>query len=250
MDGRIIIHCHDGHSAKLRRGIHYWLSLVRNNCNEQLIEKIDSSPQGHRAAVLRWLCMNIMMKDMTEEVEALEVLIRYSFTSTSNSEKRTGETRAFIKIVHAHEVNVATNIKNILHDKESLRLLKIEDNDVPFICDKQVASLSHSLCNFTKTARNLPFNDIQPELPPGQCPCRIFFPYCTDLVNNHVMTANTDICHEPQVRLLFKYGTKFRVNMMEKEIVEAVEIGVNEYLNKLLEHLQPHDHVRRVELTQ
>jgi hypothetical protein len=145
-----------------RRGIHYWLSLVHTEENALLADKVAESNMGHRAAVLRWIHAHITRPHVTDDVQQLECVIRESFENIQGRRRHTDdeedEDKFFLKVVHAHEVGIATRIRKVMRDKESLDILGVTVEDIPAICDKQLAPLSRSLCNFTKTAKSLPFD--------------------------------------------------------------------------------------------
>jgi len=172
------------------------------------------------------------MQHVTDVLDIVQTAIRESFDEARSKPKDKDKSFNFIKVVHAHEVNAATDIRGVLRSSESLKILDVDVDDIPFICDKQVAPLSGSLCNFTKCARDLPCTSPPPEPVIGKCACRSFFPQSIDLVNNHIMTADISILGDKGARDLFNYGAKYRINLKEVDIMTSIKEGLAEYLFK------------------
>ena len=81
-------HDHQGLSAKLRRGIRYWLSLAQSDSLTILKVKIAESNEGHRAAVLRWIYTHIKDQHVTDAICNLQIFIRDSFQKIKKTKRK------------------------------------------------------------------------------------------------------------------------------------------------------------------
>ena len=241
IEDTVCIHTHDGPKKKLRKGIKYWLSLAEDDRRtDSLQKKIENSPKGHRAAVLRWLSQHILAQHFSQAVEHLEILIRESLQEKDLPvDEPLINKPSFIKIVHAFETINYARIREVLRTPRSLELLNLTKKPdlVPMICDKQLHPFSRQACNFSQVAKdNITENDLE-LLPQLRCQCRIFLPECTDLVDGHVMTANYNWINDPQLHRMFGYGLKFRLNTNEDQVLEAIKLGLESYVSERIARL-------------
>jgi len=244
LDGKITVHMHDGPQLKLRKGIQYWLNFFTStNRRNTLQSKISASPREHRVSVLKWISQHVTAMHQTEDMLELGSMIRSSLSpadESGNDVNPRPPPKQFIKIVHAYESINYARIREVLRLPRSLELLQLSDKPdlVPMICDKQLNPISRQLCNFTREVTDkLAESDIALPHEPLQCPCRIFFPACTDLVKGHVMTANYEWINDPTMHQLFGYGLKYRLNETSEEVMLAISLGLDTYIQELVSKL-------------
>jgi len=178
---------------------------------------------------------HIEAKSMDDNVVKLENEIRNSLGNRgefprSNKEKSILD---FIRIVHSHESIEFAKMREILYDSTTLSLLHTDKP--PTVCDKQVPPIGLLLCNFTKCSLDL--SDVTDDISEQPCQCTTILKGYknNDLVNGHIMTCNYNIIPHLGVKSLFEYGTKFRKNLSKESVMEAIDIGLEEYVTRRIE---------------
>ena len=109
------------------------------------------------------------------------------------------------------------------------------------IRDKQAAPLGRTLCNFTQVARNVePIMILHDH---SNCPCRnnAVIHQISELVDQHVVTADPRVMIDPEIRKLFTFGSKFRHNMYMsiESIIESLRIGLQDNVTNRMKR-NPH----------
>ena len=101
---------------------------------------------------------------------------------------------------------------------------------VPMICDKQVIPASTLLSNFSMAAKSI--SESSRDFPPPEtCPCHtILDRACTDIVSGHVMSTNFDFINNEELRRQFYYGSVFKEKQSSGSIIEAITLGLNDYV--------------------
>ena len=228
INGSIHINTNSGHHVHIRRTIQKWLYLSTGN-SSVLTGLIRSSSASYRRTLLRWITESIPAKLLDDSVIKLTTEIRDSLGIRGEFPRSIKDNTIsdFIRIVHSHESIEYAKIRGILHDSSLFPLLHTDQP--PSICDKQIPPIAFSLCNFTRTSLNLSNLDIND----SPCLCTHILKLHTpnDLVNGHIMTCNYDTIPHLGVKHLFQYGTKFRINLSERSIMEAIDLGLQEYVD-------------------
>ena len=142
-----------------------------------------------------------------------------------------------IKVVHIHEAIQYANIRSVIRTPSISKLLPgnngTKEDSVPMICDKQILPYSTLLCNFSKASKSI--DSSHSLMPPvDTCPCRtILLPSCPDLVDGHIMSTNYDYLRNEELRRQFYYGSVFKDNIDKDSILESIELGLSDYINKI-----------------
>ena len=232
-NGFIKINRQKGPDSHIRRTINHWLKFDDKERRQQ----IQKCSFKYRLKIRKWLHTNVHTKDLTDALAHIDLVIRELHTHEREdfprSTKKDKDTEEFIKTVHSNEISEFTNIRSVIRNKDIAPLF--HSDSIPIICDKLLPPFSTYLCNFTKLSKEL--SSEPPTLPnPEDCPCRTILPQCRDYLDGHICTTDYNIIPNKSVSAQFEFGAKYRFNMSPNSVIKAIEIGLNEYINKRLKN--------------
>ena len=190
-----------------------------------------------RMQLLQWSYTQIPVAHLDNQVVKIQTIIRDINKKPSAIPKDKKSPTTLIKVVHIHEAIQYANIRSVIRTPSISKLLPgnngTKEDSVPMICDKQTLPYSTVLCNFSKASKSI--DSSHSLMPPvSTCPCRnILLPSCPDLVDGHIMSTNYDYLRNEELRRQFYYGSVFKDNIDKDSILESIELGLSDYINKI-----------------
>lgn len=236
-----IDHTSHGPTQHIRTNVSRLIRVYRTT-PEILNTELKKLSKRFRLQILHWSYSHIPTALVNEALTAIQSNIRELNVSQPQNKLNKDVIPDYIKVVHIHEAICYANLRAALRDSSISALLPgnngTRTDKVPMVCDKQVVPASTLLCNFSVTAKDIS-ESSQYMPPPENCPCHMVLrPHCTDLVNGHVMSTNFNFIANEELKRQFYYGSVFKENQSSASILEAISLGLEDYVTRTIAKLK------------